>query len=135
MPARKPEECDLLLTESLNRGDVDTVVALYEPTARYVLDSGKVVTGHAAIREILQGYVAAKAKFSAEKILAFPGAEENLALTSIIGSVRVTEPDGKEVTLRGQSMEVVRRQPDGTWRFIIDNPNAAQWRAEPSSKA
>jgi ketosteroid isomerase-like protein len=68
MPARKPEDCDLLLIEALNRGDVDTVVALYEPTARYVLDSGEVVTGHAAIREILQGYVAAKARVNALKV-------------------------------------------------------------------
>ena len=135
MPAYKPEECDLLLIEALNKGDVDTVVALYEPTARYVSDSGQVITGHAAIREVLQGYVAAKAKFSVEKVLAFPGAEENLALTSIIGSVRLTEPDGKEVTMRGQSMEVVRRQPDGTWRFIIDNPNAAQWSEVPNPRA
>ena len=135
MPARKPEECDLLLLEALNRGEVDTVVVLYEPTARYVLDSGQVVTGHAAIREIMQGYVAAKAKFSAEKVTAIPGGDDDIALTSIIGSVRLTEPDGKEVTMKGQSMEVVRRQPDGTWRFIIDNPNAAQWSEVPTPAA
>jgi uncharacterized protein (TIGR02246 family) len=135
MPAYKPEECDLLLIEALNRGDVETVVALYEPTARYVLDSGQVITGHAAIRKVLQGYVAAQAKFSVEKVLAFPGAEEDLALTSIIGSVRLREPDGKEVTMQGQSMEVVRRQADGTWRFIIDNPNAAQWSEAPPPRA
>jgi hypothetical protein len=48
MPARKPEECDLLLIEALHRGDVGGAVALYEPTARFVLDSGQVVVGHAA---------------------------------------------------------------------------------------
>ena len=127
MPAHKPEECDLLLLEALHRGDVDAAVALYEPTARIVLDSGQLVTGHDAIRQVMQGYVAAKAEFTVEQVLAFPGAEENVALTSLVGSVRLMEPDGKQVTMKGQSMEVVRRQSDGTWRFIIDNPNAANW--------
>ena len=127
MPARKPEDCDLLLLEALHKGDVEAAVALYEPTAKFVLDSGQVVTGHAAIREVMQGYVAAKAKFSVEKVIAIPGEDDNIALTSLVGIVHLTEPAGKEVTMKGQSMEVVRRQPDGTWRFIIDNPNAAQW--------
>jgi hypothetical protein len=40
MPARKPEECDLLLIEAVQRGDLEAAVALYEPNASYVLDSG-----------------------------------------------------------------------------------------------
>ena len=30
MPARKPEECDLLLIEAFHRGDLEAAVALYE---------------------------------------------------------------------------------------------------------
>lgn len=133
MPAHKPEECDLLLIKALNQGDVDTAVVLYEPTAKFVLDSGQVITGHAAIREVMQGYVAAKAQFTVEQVTAIPGAEDTVALTSIVGRVNLTEPDGRQVTMRGQSMEVVRRRPDGTWRFLIDNPNAANWREVPGS--
>ena len=133
MPAHKPEECDLLLIEALNKGDVDTVVALYEPTARFVLDSGQVVMGHAAIREVMQGYVAAKAKFTVEQVTAIPSEEGNVALTSVKGRARVTEPDGRVVTMTAQSMEVVRRQSDGTWLFMIDNPNGANWKEVPDS--
>lgn len=28
--------------------------------------------------------------------------------------------------MRGQIEDVVRRQPDGTWRVVIDNPWAAE---------
>jgi hypothetical protein len=45
MPARTPEECDRLLIEAMHKGDLDTAVALYEPKATYVLDSGEVITG------------------------------------------------------------------------------------------
>ena len=133
MPAHKPEECDLLLIEALNKGDVDTVVALYEPTARFVLDSGQVVMGHAAIREVMQGYVAAKAEFTVEQVTAIPSEEGNIALTSVKGRARVTEPDGRVVIMTAQSMEVVRRQSDGTWLFMIDNPNGANWKEVPDS--
>jgi ketosteroid isomerase-like protein len=32
--------------------------------------------------------------------------------------------DGQPVEVRGKAIEVVRRQPDGTWRFILDDPYA-----------
>ena len=33
-----------------------------------------------------------------------------------------TGADGSEVNLTGQTSDVVRRQPDGTWLLVIDNP-------------
>ena len=51
MPARKPEDCDLLIAEYINSGNVEAAVALYEPTATFLVGPGKPVTGHAAIRD------------------------------------------------------------------------------------
>jgi len=31
-------------------------------------------------------------------------------------------PDGQLMALAGKATEVVRRQADGTWRFIVDDP-------------
>ena len=31
-------------------------------------------------------------------------------------------PDGEAVEMSGQTSDVLRRQPDGTWRFVIDIP-------------
>jgi len=33
-----------------------------------------------------------------------------------------TGPDGERVTLTGHNADVLRRQSDGSWRFVIDNP-------------
>ena len=57
MPARKPEDCDLLIAEYINSGNVEAAVALYEPTATFLVGPGKPVTGHAAIREHAQAHV------------------------------------------------------------------------------
>ena len=32
----------------------------------------------------------------------------------------MTGPDGKPATINGQSVEVLRRQPEGHWLFAID---------------
>jgi ketosteroid isomerase-like protein len=46
----------------------------------------------------------------------------DLALTVSDYTVTSTGPDGKQASSSGRGTEVVRRQADGTWRFIIDNP-------------
>ena len=47
------------------------------------------------------------------------------ARTHDCGALRV-EDVGKPVSMAGQSTEVVRRQLDGTWRYVVDNPYAVE---------
>lgn len=121
MPAHKPEECDLLLMEAVASGDLDAAVALYEPDATFVVSADQVVTGHAAIREVLQA-MAATATGTVEAVAVVPSADGSIAITRTKGSVTSPGPDGKSVTTSFHSVEVVRRQTDGTWRFVIDDP-------------
>lgn len=125
MPARSPEECDSLLLEALTRGDLETAVALYEPNASFVQESGEVAVGRAAIREILRAYVAIKPKFTV-KSRSVQSEDGSLALTGLKWSAAGTDPEGKPIALSGNSTEVVRRQSDGTWLFAIDNPHGAE---------
>ena len=126
MPAHKPEECDLLLFEALDRGDVDAAVALYEPNASYVLDSGQIITGRAAIRAVAQSYVAFKPKFTVEVKAAIQSGNGDLALTGTAWSVTGSDAEGNPFTAGGKSTEVVRYQPDGTWLFVIDHPHGGE---------
>ena len=123
MPAQKPEECDLLLLEAIGKEDLDAAVAMYEPNATFVVSADQVVTGHAAIREVLQGFIAAKATFNVEAVTAIPSADGSVAVTRVKGSTTSPGPDGQPVTTPLHSVEVVRKQPDGTWLFIIDDPS------------
>jgi hypothetical protein len=34
------------------------------------------------------------------------------------------DPSGNTVEVRHKAIEVLRRQPDGTWKLIIGDPNA-----------
>lgn len=125
MPARKPEECDILIMEALQRKDLEAAVALYEPNATFVLESGEVVTGQASIREALKAWIAFDDVCFTTEIKAIQSADGNFAMSRGTWSATTKGPDGNPVTLTGKNVEVVHRQPDGTWLFTIDNPRGA----------
>ena len=120
MPAKSPEDCDLLVAEYINAGNVDAVVDLYEPTATFMAEPGKPVTGHTAIREVMTAMIARKSRLEITVPIVIQN--DDLALTVADYTFTSTGPDGEPIASSGRSTEVVRRQADGTWQFIIDNP-------------
>jgi ketosteroid isomerase-like protein len=47
---------------------------------------------------------------------------DDLALVVGAWSFDGTGPEGEPVRLEARNADVLRRQADGTWRFVIDNP-------------
>ena len=123
MPARKPEEADLLWTEAMNSGNLEAAVALYERGASLVPQPGQVVTGIDAIRQALATFVALKPRITLQIAKTIQAGD--IAFVSAKWSLQGTGPDGKEVNMTHRSTEVLRRQPDGNWLFIIDDPFSA----------
>lgn len=127
MPARSPEALDRLFSKALNAGDLDALVALYEPQATLTPQPGTVVTGGKAIREALSAFLTSKPTITLEnKTLAQTG---DIALITAKWELSGTGPDGNPVKMSGHSVEVCRRQPDGTWLFVIDTPWGLEWAA------
>ena len=120
MPARTPEEADQLIAQAITAGDLEAAVALYGPNASMVPEPGKVATGTAGIREALGGFLALKPKLDLQLTNVVQAGD--LALLTSKWTLAGTGPDGSAVNLAGRGTEVVRRQPDGTWLFVIDNP-------------
>ena len=120
MKADSPLDVDRLFAEALNTGRLDDLVALYEPRAALTPMPDKLVTGTAAIRESLAGFLAGKPTISLNpRLIAQSG---DLAVISATWELSATGSDGKPGKMTGQSVEVVRRQPDGRWLFAIDLP-------------
>ncbi len=124
MPAKTPEDTDRQFAQALNAGRIDDLVELYEPQATLMPSPGKLVTGAVAIREALAQFVAGKPKMSlTPKVVAQSG---DLAVVTAKWELAMTGPDGKPANMTGQSVEVVRRQVDGRWLFVIDLPFGAE---------
>ncbi len=124
MPAMNPVELDQLFGEALNSGNLEGLVALYEPDASFNPEPGQEIHGHVAIRQALAGFLIMNPSITLDtKVLAQTA---DVALCTANWHLTGTGPDGP-VELNGQSVEVARKQPDGSWLFIIDNPFGLGW--------
>jgi ketosteroid isomerase-like protein len=113
MRAQKPEELDVLFTQCLKEGDLEGLVSLYEPAAAFPNQSGEVKSGLPALREEMAPFAAMK-----------PELKSNITKVVVAGDIALIH---NEWTMPAQSMsgyaiEVARRQSDGSWKFIIDDP-------------
>lgn len=120
MPAHAPEEINRLFTQAFNAGDLEGLVALYEPGASLVPQPGQPVTGAEALREALRGFLALKPTL--EMAVRKRVQSGDLALLCADWRLTGTGPDGQPIQMAGTSVEVARRQPDGTWLYVIDDP-------------
>ncbi|MGB5167977.1 MAG: nuclear transport factor 2 family protein [Acidimicrobiia bacterium] len=113
-----PEQVSRRLERCLRTGDVEELRDLYEPGAVFA-DYDGIVEGWDAIRAVHQGFIAAGLELNlADSIVLEAG---NIALVHWTWSVQ--HSDGS--TVEGASAEVLRRQTDGSWKFIIDNSDGA----------
>ncbi len=125
MPAQTPDELGELFRQALNAGDLDALVALYEPNASLKPMPDDSVSGHEAIREALAGLLAMKPRMSLEARTI--GEADDLALTTSRWEMMGIGPDGQPVAMAGQGVEIARRQLDGTWRWVFDTPWGLGW--------
>jgi ketosteroid isomerase-like protein len=119
MPAMTPEQIHRLFEDAFNDGDIDNLMLLYEPDAVLVPQPGSVATGTGQVRAALQGYLALNGRITLDTKLVLPVGD--LAYMSNTWSLNGTGPDGSPLTLGATTAEVARRQPDGTWLYVIDN--------------
>jgi uncharacterized protein (TIGR02246 family) len=124
--ARTPADVDRLFGERVNAGDVDGVVALYEPTATLLGLDGTRAIGHAAIRQAIAGLVALKPRMTMNVDTVVEAGD----IAALYNDWHMTGigPDGQPLEVRGHALEVVRRQADGRWLFVIDDPDARRAR-------
>ena len=118
-----PVALDREFERLLNTGDLDALMALYEPGAALMPMPGSVVVGAAAVREALAGFIAMKPTIrTSGRLVAQTG---DLALLANDWTLEATGQDGKAVTMSGSAIEVARRQAQGHWLFAMDMPFGA----------
>ena len=118
--AAGPEECDRLFAEAVNAGDVESVVALYEDDASFVQRDG-VAVGRTAIRAAIGRMLSVEARLTCD-VRKIVRAGPDLALLYNDWTLSMTGPEGARVQRSGRALELVRRQADGTWKFVVDDP-------------
>ena len=117
MAATRPEQIIELFVASFNAGDLEGLTSLYESGAAIIPEPGQdPLSGVSAISEFFKGFLAMKGRLT---VLASSAVQcGDIALTH--SSWRLDAPGAEP--MEGATAEVSRRQPDGTWLYVIDNP-------------
>lgn len=124
-----PSQSNATFARIFNDGrDMEAWLSLYEPGATLLYGAAPAV-GKEAIRVAL-----------AELAKASGTIQSRLNFCEVCGDIAVTRADYRlvhdgKILAEGSAIEVLRRQPDGTWLFIIDHPLGASlppvWAARP----
>jgi ketosteroid isomerase-like protein len=118
MTANSATDLIRMFSECYATGDIDGLMGLYEEDAVFPNHHGT-FKGTEQIRPVLQGYIDSGAAIEFNRQVAF----ETGDLALVQNGWTLTTSGGDKVT--GVSVEVARKQPDGTWKYAIDSPDGA----------
>lgn len=108
--AHQPEDLTRLFVQAANAGDAEGIAELYEPDAVMAYPPGSATVGRGAIRELWAKILEQAPHFEPEQPLP----------TLVSGDLALTSTPPKDAS--GARAQVVRRQPDGTWLRVLDQP-------------
>lgn len=115
-----PEALMRTFSACVRARDLDALVALYEPEAVFEVQPGVTVQGRDAIRAALRDLLALEPRMTATTVQVLQSGDVALVVNE--WSLAGTAPDGGKVHQAGRSADVLRRQPSGGWRVVIDKP-------------
>jgi len=114
LPTRA-QDAHATLAAAFNTGNVDTVLSMYDFNGIIVPEPGKPVTGREQFEAAIRAILSIKGKMEIKTVYCLQTG--NLA----VGRSEWNITDGQEVKISAKGIEVMKQQPDGTWKIVIDH--------------
>jgi uncharacterized protein (TIGR02246 family) len=115
-----PEEVLDSIVEGINTGNLDSLMTLYEDEACFASQPGQLAKSPDTVRQSLRNFIHLKGKLDLKVKRVLQASD--LALVTSEWTFSGTGSDGNPVNMAAKAADVLRRQADGSWRFVIDNP-------------
>jgi uncharacterized protein (TIGR02246 family) len=115
MSAATPDDVMQAWTDAYHAHDLDAMMDLFEPDAVWVSQEGKVASGLDAIRDVFSGFMKLDAGFE-------PQAPDVVQADGVALLSSTWRLHGPSVDITARTADVLRRQSDGRWLYVIDAP-------------
>ena len=109
--------------KAFNAGDIDAIVACYEPQACFVSKSGRVTRGAVELRNLYRAMLSNRPQLELNVRKIIPAGGDDLALVIVEWTEWTSiSSAGEAKRWAGTATDIVRRQSDGAWKIALDNP-------------
>ncbi|WP_394199528.1 YybH family protein [Litoreibacter albidus] len=113
------------MTQSFMDNSIADVMRSYEAQATVLFEPATPVSEAPMLEQMFTGMAALNPVFE------YPAGHEvvvngDLAIHIAPWTMTGTMPDGQAVSQNGLSVAVLRRQEDGSWKLVIDNPHGGR---------
>lgn len=105
---------------AVNAADIDAILATFEPNGVLVGQPGMPTKGTPALRDAFNQFIAINPQITVSKYDVIQA--DDIALHSSTWKMTGRTPDGHPIEQSGFSLVVLRKQSDGQWLMVIDNP-------------
>lgn len=110
------------MTQAFQQKNINGVLNSYEKGAAVMFEPGQAISDPVIIKQMFEGAFQINPKFN------YPNGHEvyianDIALHIAPWVMTGQAPDGSIIEQTGLSVAVLRRQEDGQWRMMLDNPH------------
>jgi len=110
------------MTSAFHKKDMDGVLTSYEDGAAIMFEPGTRISDPALLRQMFEGAFQLNPKFN------YPKGHEvyisnDIALHLAPWMMKGKAPDGTDIEQGGLSVAVLRKQENGKWLLVLDNPH------------
>lgn len=110
------------MTEAFHKKDMNKIMASYEDGAAIMFEPGSAITDPQIIEQMFNGF------FQINPIFTYPKGHEvyianDIAMHIAPWIMLAKAPDGSDIEQTGLSVAVLRKQRNGDWLMVLDNPH------------
>lgn len=108
------------LAAAYNSGDLNTVMNMYDASGVFVADPENPVRGKEKFESAVKNILAIKGKMEIKTVYCLEAGDV------AVGRSEWSIKDGDTTRVAAKGIELLKRQPDGTWKVLIDHAFGAE---------
>jgi ketosteroid isomerase-like protein len=124
-----PDEADEYFMDCIREGNLKNAMTCFDQEAVYMDKDGNSISGLANIENVVANLCHMKPYIKIYKHKNSPVGND-LIYRLDKWTMTATDPQGKPIRMQGASAHIMRKNADGVWLWLVDNPFAASFFAD-----